>query len=94
MTSGENERLARVETRLDGLGEDVGEMKTTLVAIHDQLKVMNQRGNDRHAEIEARLAVLEKDSSRFEKFLWGAAGAGGGSVAMHAYNFINGGLGG
>ena len=83
MTQSDNERLTRVETRLDGMAEDVSEIKTMLGQLVAAVSANAERGNERHAALEARLAVLEKDSARFEKALWATSGIGGGALLGH-----------
>ena len=94
MTSQENERLARIETRQDAMSEDVGEIKTMVSQLVASQQASADSAHKRHADIEARLKVLEKDSSRYERFLWGAGGLGAGSTGLHVLNYLQGGFGG
>lgn len=84
MTSQENERLARIEARQDAMSDDVAEMKAMLQQLVATQQTVAQRGNERHAKIEADLAVLKKDCARYEKALWVTGSVGGGALLGHA----------
>ena len=89
MTQSENERLAKVETELVNLRDDVGEIKTLVGQMTAMLQAQAQRGNDRHANMEARIAVLEDRSARLEKLLWASGLTAAGSVAAHIPNALS-----
>ena len=84
MTATENERLASLEASFGAMREDVGEIKAMVSQLVATVQAQSQRGNDRHAKIEADLAVLKKDCARYEKALWVTGSVGGGALLGHA----------
>lgn len=76
MTADEMQRIATLEVKVDGMREDMSEVKEGLA------ELLHRRA-DRHAQLEARLAVLEDRSGRLEKLLYGASIAGGGAALGH-----------
>ena len=90
MTQSDNERLTRVEVRLDGMAEDVGEIKTMVSQLVTAVRTNAERGNERHAKLESRIAVLEDRVNLLRYLVVGAGGTGAGSVAWHAMNALGG----
>ena len=90
MTAGENERLAKLEVEVVGLREDVGEIKTMVSQLVAAVRANAERGNERHAKLESRIAVLEDRVNLLRYLVVGAGGTGAGSVAWHAMNALGG----
>ena len=65
------------------MAEDIAEIKATLSQLVSAVGANAQRGNDRHADIEARVAVLEHSNARLEKALWATGSVGGGALLGH-----------
>ena len=73
MTEQDNARIARLETSMESMKEDITEIKAVLVS----------------QNLQARIAVLEERTSKLEKLLWSTAGVGGVALGGHVPTFLN-----
>ena len=85
-----NERIAVVETKIEGLENKVEELKEEVKhnheSLHSQLQTMAHNSTAQHAQLHSKIANLEKTNYGWMMWLLGASAVI--SAAIGLYNLI------